>query len=72
MLLSADVSLQRLIGVCHGPRCGDYGGRALAEQFMQAGISFEKLDCQSLCPHAPVVRVDGVVKLKANIAKVLE
>jgi len=72
MVLSESVSQQRLIGVCHGPRCSDYGGKALAEQLEAANIPFEILDCQSLCPHSPVVRVDGVVKLKANVAKVFE
>lgn len=72
MFLSKDISKQRLIGVCHGPRCSDYGGRALAERFKQTEIPFERLECQSLCPHSPVVRVNGVVKLKANWDKVFE
>jgi len=63
---------QRRVAVCHGPRCGDYGGRALAEQLTDSGIQVERLDCQSLCPHAPIVRIDGIVKLRAKLDKVLE
>ncbi|MDQ6996558.1 MAG: hypothetical protein Q9M82_03750, partial [Mariprofundus sp.] len=45
------------VGVCHGPRCGDYGGRALAVELRHRKIEVEALDCQSLCPYSPIVRL---------------
>ncbi|MDQ6969555.1 MAG: (2Fe-2S) ferredoxin domain-containing protein [Mariprofundus sp.] len=72
MRATMDASKFKQVGVCHGPRCADYGGRALADELMASGISYEILECQSLCPHSPVVRIDGIVKLKAKLDKVLE
>ncbi|PIW45907.1 MAG: hypothetical protein COW18_11030 [Zetaproteobacteria bacterium CG12_big_fil_rev_8_21_14_0_65_54_13] len=54
------------IGVCHGPRCSDYGGRTLAETLEARGVSCEQLACQSLCTYAPTARVDGVAVLHAT------
>jgi len=65
--LAIKIKNDAVVGVCHGPRCGDYGGRELAENLNLKGVAFEVLDCQSLCPHAPVVRIDGVAKLKADM-----
>ena len=59
------------IALCHGPRCGDYGGRALAEILAARGLAYEILDCQSLCPDAPIVRLDGAVVHRANMSKLL-
>jgi len=69
--IKADGVKQRNIAVCHGPRCSDYGGRALAEQLMKQDMAFEILDCQSLCPHFPIVRIDGAVLHRASLEKVL-
>ncbi len=65
------VSKQHRIGICHGPRCGDYGGRAMAQQLKDKSINFDPLPCQSLCPHAPIARVDGKVLHHTNIEQVL-
>jgi len=62
---------QRL-GICHGPRCGDYGGRAMAEQLVERSIAFDQLQCQSLCPHAPIARVDDKVLHHTNTEQVLD
>ncbi|WP_147434063.1 hypothetical protein [Mariprofundus sp. EBB-1] len=66
-----DKQKQRL-GICHGPRCGDYGGRAMGEALMDRSISFDPLPCQSLCPHAPIARVDGKVLHHTNLEQVLD
>ncbi|MBL4775932.1 MAG: (2Fe-2S) ferredoxin domain-containing protein [Mariprofundus sp.] len=63
---------QPKIAVCHGPRCGDYGGRALAGTLAARGFQCEVLDCQSLCPYAPIVRIDGAVVHRANMTKLLD
>ncbi|HKJ83336.1 MAG TPA: hypothetical protein VJ961_04860 [Mariprofundaceae bacterium] len=44
-------------GICHGPRCRDYGGRDLLAVLNERGIAAKVIDCQSLCPHSPVVRL---------------
>ena len=36
----------------------DYGGRAMAAQLDAKSIAFEQLPCQSLCPHAPIARIE--------------
>jgi len=64
------MSKHPLVGVCHGSRCADYGGKELAAALRLQGVGFEILACQSLCPHAPVVRIDGLAKLKANLEKI--
>jgi len=60
------------IGVCHGPRCSDYGGGALAEMLKARGITCELLPCQSLCTYAPVVRVHGIATLHGTADKIDE
>jgi len=62
---------QPVVGVCHGPRCGDYGGKVLAEMLMDSSIVFDRLPCQSMCPQAPIARVDGEVLHHTNIEQVL-
>jgi len=70
-LIVSDIKKQRRVGVCHGPRCADYGGRVLVEALLSDGVACEQMDCQSLCPDAPIVRIDGAVVHRANIFKVL-
>jgi len=59
------------VGVCHGPRCGDYGGRALAAELSQRNIEIEALDCQSLCPYAPIVRLQDRFIHRATMERVM-
>ncbi|WP_040881390.1 hypothetical protein [Mariprofundus ferrooxydans] len=59
-----------VIGVCHGPRCSDYGGRRLAAGLKDRGITCELLPCQSLCTYAPVVRVHGIATLHATLERI--
>ena len=58
--------MKPVIAICHGPRCGDYGGRELAAEWHDQGVRVEVLPCQSLCPHAPIVRVDGQLVHRAT------
>jgi len=60
-----------VVGVCHGPRCADYGGRVLATELMQQDIEVEALDCQSLCQHGPIARMDGGICHHASLEQVL-
>jgi len=65
------VSRRATVGVCHGPRCGDCGGRALAAELRERGVRVEVLDCQSLCPHAPVARLPDRALLRAGPEQVI-
>ncbi len=60
------------IGVCYGPRCSDFASRAMAEELRQQGYEVEDLDCQSLCPHAPAVRVGDRFIHRATAEKIAE
>lgn len=60
------------VGVCHGPRCSDYGGSRLAAGLKGRGITCEALPCQSLCTYAPLARVYGIATLHATAHKVDE
>ncbi len=62
---------QAAIGVCLGPRCGDYGGRALLDELRSAGIDPVVLECQSLCNFSPVVRLSDRCLLRATLEDVL-
>jgi len=55
------------VAVCHGPRCGDYGGKALAKKLRAEGYSVEALPCQSLCPHGPIARTADQVLHRATV-----
>lgn len=59
-------------GICHGPRCRDYGGAALLEKLQAQGIEAEAIDCQSLCPHSPVVRLPQRCLPRASLDDVVE
>ena len=59
-------------GICHGPRCRDYGGAALLAGLRIRGIAVEAIDCQSLCPHAPVVRLPDRCLPRAGLDDLLE
>lgn len=60
------------VGVCHGPRCAAYGGKALLAELKAEGIAAEAVDCQSLCPSSPVVRLAGRCLHRATLEDVLE
>ena len=60
------------IGVCYGPRCSDFGSREMADQLRKLGHEVEDLDCQSLCPHAPAIRVHDRFVHRATVEKVIE
>lgn len=64
--------MSRCIGICHGPRCGDYGGRALRQQLQSEGYKVEVLACQSLCPHGPIARRGEAVVHRATLETLLE
>jgi len=66
------MSEKPVLGICHGPRCGDYGGRAMADQLDVKSIAFEQLPCQSLCPHAPIARIDNEILHHTNLQQVLD
>ncbi len=68
LLVLPAMEKQPYIGVCLGPRCGDYGGRAL----MQALRDSEAVNCRSLCAHAPVVALEGRCLLRATAQEVVE
>lgn len=59
------------IGVCLGPRCGDYGGRVLLAALQARGVAAEAIDCQSLCPSSPVVRLKERCLHRATVEMVL-
>ncbi|MDQ6999963.1 MAG: (2Fe-2S) ferredoxin domain-containing protein [Mariprofundus sp.] len=61
---------QVVVGVCHGPRCRDYGGLTLAEQLKYQGMAVEALDCQSLCTYSPIVRLHDRVIHRATDERV--
>ena len=56
--------------VCIGPRCGDYGGKALLDELAQAGIAAQATECHSLCPHAPIVSLPQYCLHRATLDKV--
>ena len=60
------------VGVCYGPRCSDFGSRDMAEILRQKGHEVEDLDCQSLCPHAPAIRVGDRFVHRATLEQVDE
>lgn len=60
------------IEVCHGPRCREYGGEALAARLAECGVEVKAGYCQSLCPNSPIVRIDGQVLHNAKLEDILE
>lgn len=58
--------------MCHGARCHDYDGQALAAELKSAGLVSEAGECQSLCPHSPVVHLNEKFIPKASIDEVIE
>ncbi|MDQ6982749.1 MAG: (2Fe-2S) ferredoxin domain-containing protein [Mariprofundus sp.] len=60
------------IGVCHGPRCMEYGGQALAEILRGQYIEVEALGCQSLCSYFPIVRLNERVIHRASMDRVMK
>lgn len=60
------------VHVCHGPRCGDYGGHALSRLLSEKGIESHAVPCQSLCTYSPVVQLSGRAILNATIDEVFE
>ncbi|MFC1536805.1 (2Fe-2S) ferredoxin domain-containing protein [Pseudomonadota bacterium] len=63
---------KKKIKVCHGARCLDYGGQALAAEMKSVGLESEAGECQSLCPHSPVVHLNEKLIPKASIDKIIE
>lgn len=59
------------VEICLGQNCSGYGGDALAKEMKEKGITFTISECRSLCPHAPVVFVDGKAVLKAKLDDVM-
>jgi len=59
-------------GICHGPRCRDYGGAELLARLQAEGIEAEAIDCQSLCPHSPVVRLPERCLPRASLDEVVQ
>jgi len=64
------MSKQSVVGICLGPRCRDYGGLALSEQLKCQDVAVETLDCQSLCPYSPIVRLHDRVIHRATDERV--
>ncbi|MFQ5345971.1 MAG: (2Fe-2S) ferredoxin domain-containing protein [Mariprofundus sp.] len=64
------MSRPTVVAICHGPRCRDYGGRALAKQLECQGVTIDVLDCQSLCAYSPVVRMHDRVIHRATEERV--
>ncbi|GAV21269.1 hypothetical protein MMIC_P2251 [Mariprofundus micogutta] len=60
------------VGVCYGPRCSDFGSREMAKELRQNGYEVEDLDCQSLCPHAPAIRVGDRFIHRATLERINE
>ncbi|WP_157821234.1 hypothetical protein [Mariprofundus ferrinatatus] len=44
----------------------------MAEELRQQGFEVEDLDCQSLCPHAPAIRVGDRFIHRATLEQVAE
>jgi len=63
---------KKKIKVCHGDRCRDYGGQALAAELKSVGLDSEAGECQSLCPHSPVVHLNEKFIPKASIDEIIE
>jgi len=63
--------MPKVVGVCHGPVCADYGGRDMATALREQGMDVKVLACQSLCPHAPVARIAGIAILRARCERVM-
>jgi NADH:ubiquinone oxidoreductase subunit E len=63
------MSKQVVVGVCHGPRCRDYGGLTLASQLKCQGMAVETLGCQSLCTYSPIVRLHDRVIHRATLER---
>ena len=57
------------ISICHGQNCHGAGGKVLAEALKAMHIPFKMMPCQSLCPHAPVGKIDNIAILHADIEK---
>ena len=60
------------INVCHGPRCRDYGGEALAMKLQALGVDYEAGECQSLCTYSPVVHLNDKFIPRASIDEIIE
>jgi NADH:ubiquinone oxidoreductase subunit E len=60
------------IEVCHGPRCSDYGGKALRKDLRANGIDSCMVLCQSLCTYSPVVKIDGNIMLHVTTEDILK
>ncbi|HKI61122.1 MAG TPA: hypothetical protein VKA31_02405 [Mariprofundaceae bacterium] len=71
MCVKGETSANR-VGICLGPRCGDYGGRDLLAALLARGIRAQGIDCQSLCQASPVVRLPGHCLLHASLEDVLQ
>ncbi len=69
--MKSEQSQLACIGICQGPRCGGYGGAELLSALAGRGVPVVPLDCQSLCPHAPVVRLPDRCLLQATLSEVL-
>jgi len=58
------------IQICHGQNCIDYGGKAMATALTKLAIPFEKVACQSLCTYAPVVKIEGRLKMRMTVGAI--
>ncbi|TLS75266.1 hypothetical protein FE236_09900 [Mariprofundus erugo] len=72
MPVRPDTFREGAVGVCHGPRCRDYGGSALAGLLQTQGFLCERLPCQSLCSYSPVARMNGIAVLRASMQKLAD
>jgi len=68
---TAEIREVPAIAVCHGPRCGAYGGRALLAELQQQGVIAEAVGCQSLCPSSPVVCLVDRCLHRASVESVM-
>jgi len=57
------------IQLCHGQNCQPRGGKALADACRQRGIPFEATPCHSLCPYAPIVMIDGRLRMHITLSE---
>jgi len=56
------------IEICLGMNCRDNGGKELIAVLKAHDLPYTVSACRSLCPHAPVVFIDGKLCLKASVS----
>lgn len=58
------------VELCFGRYCLAAGAEELARELERQGVGFEKTECRSMCPHAPVMFIDRRAWLKASKADI--